>query len=171
MLNNELKNRNLPCLLTLSNGEKVTDIASWEIRRAEILESLQTEMYGRLPQKPKSIKFEEISNDDFFCAGKANLKKIMITCELENGTFSFPVSYTPVVAHDSKLGSIQDARKHIKSLSQTKRIAYHHLLGYVHLWDVYGVISFKRGEELLRMAYGILSETDASVKAEGRDYL
>lgn len=51
-------------------------------------------MYGRLPKKPTSIKFEEISNDDFFCAGKANLKKIMITCELENGTFSFPVSYT-----------------------------------------------------------------------------
>lgn len=70
MLNAELKSRNLPDILTFSNGERVTDVASWEKRRSEILEELQNEMYGRLPEKPKSIKFEEISNDDFFCAGK-----------------------------------------------------------------------------------------------------
>lgn len=94
MLNTELKNRNIPCVLSFPNGEKITDVASWEKRRVEILEELQNEMYGRIPQKPKSIKFEEVSNDDFFCAGKANLRKINITCELENGTFTFPVSYT-----------------------------------------------------------------------------
>ena len=81
-MENLLKQRNLPPLKS----------------REEMLDILLREQYGYLPEKPRKVtfsaayiekKFRMTSN---FCEGKATYKRIMITSETENGSFSFPVS-------------------------------------------------------------------------------
>lgn len=94
MLNDELKIRNLPELLTFANGEKVKNTEDWEKRREELLRDLQSELYGNLPEEPKEISFETERCEETFCAGKADLKKVNITCVLENGSYTFPVYCT-----------------------------------------------------------------------------
>lgn len=72
----ELKSRNLPELPQ---------------NREEILQILQREEYGFLPQAPLSLRFEErnvIKKD--FAAGKASLKEITAYCTLPGGELSFP---------------------------------------------------------------------------------
>lgn len=94
MIAKELQKRNLPDILSFKNGEKITTIKDWEIQKEELKKEFQREMYGKIPAAPKSIRFEEISKDEYFCAGKTVLRKVNIICELENGEFSFPVYCT-----------------------------------------------------------------------------
>ncbi|TFG44588.1 MAG: hypothetical protein E4H43_00130, partial [Bacteroidia bacterium] len=48
----------LPDLLTLKNGKKVTTPDTWwKLRRPEILEDMEKEVYGRLPKKIPSVKW------------------------------------------------------------------------------------------------------------------
>ena len=49
MLQEELKKRGIPDLLTFENGEKVT-AETWPRRREEILRVLKSELYGELPE-------------------------------------------------------------------------------------------------------------------------
>ena len=62
--------------------------------KAEMLELLLREEYGYLPPAPRSVRYETVSRDDRFCAGKASLIRLRVTCETEQGSFSFPVAYT-----------------------------------------------------------------------------
>lgn len=62
--------------------------------KAEMLELLLHEEYGYLPPAPKSVGYEIVSRDDKFCASKASLIKLRVTCETEQGAFSFPVAYS-----------------------------------------------------------------------------
>lgn len=75
MLNDALKKRNLPDLLP----------------REEMLSIMQEQVYGRLPEKPEALSFEDegkiISN---FCAGKAECRRIMAKVRLGGKEFSFP---------------------------------------------------------------------------------
>jgi len=49
----------LPDILTLKNGKKVTTAdAWWKVRRPEIVEGLENEMYGRLPKNIPVVKWE-----------------------------------------------------------------------------------------------------------------
>ena len=79
MLNEILRERNIPELKT----------------REEMLDILQKEEYGYMPQKPDKITFnvtEEIVRN--FCAGKAILNKVEITSYIGDKTFTFPVYVT-----------------------------------------------------------------------------
>ena len=70
-----LKERNLPKLLS----------------RNEMLNILFEEEYGYLPEKPTNIKWEVEENTvKRFCAGKAVLNKITMTCDVGERSFSFP---------------------------------------------------------------------------------
>lgn len=76
MLFEELKRRKIPKLLS----------------REEMLEILQREEYGYIPDKPQNIRWEidesyVISN---FCAGKATVQKIYAVCTIDGKEFSFP---------------------------------------------------------------------------------
>lgn len=69
------KERNLPKLLS----------------RNEMLNVLFEEEYGYLPQKPTNSSWKAEENTvGNFCAGKAVLNKITMTCELGEKIFSFP---------------------------------------------------------------------------------
>jgi sialate O-acetylesterase len=56
----------LPDLLTLNNGKKVTTSEIWwKQRRPEIMEDLEKEVYGRLPKKVPEVKWKvDISEND-----------------------------------------------------------------------------------------------------------
>lgn len=74
MLKQILDDRKLPALLS----------------REEMLDILQTEEYGYIPNKPEKLEFTE---EDFlpnFCAGKAVCKKITANCVINGKEFSFP---------------------------------------------------------------------------------
>ena len=64
-----------------------------KLTKAEIMEILECEEYGRIPPPPISVRGEVIKRESF-CAGKAWLETVTITCETENGPFSFPVLLT-----------------------------------------------------------------------------
>lgn len=75
MMQKMLAERNLPPLL----------------RREEMRDILQREVYGFLPEKPDRVSWTVEENViKKFCAGKAVLNKITITCQLGEKTFSFP---------------------------------------------------------------------------------
>jgi len=59
-----------------------------------ILELLLREEYGFLPPAPLSVTAEEVSRNVRFCAGKAELITLKLTCSGQFGEFSFPVCYT-----------------------------------------------------------------------------
>ena len=51
------------------------------------------EEYGYLPARPYKVDASEVACDRKFCAGKALLKTLKLTCFAEWGEFSFPVYY------------------------------------------------------------------------------
>lgn len=61
--------------------------------REEMLDIMQREVYGYLPPKPDKIEFKISDNQNpFFCAGKAELRKVEITCQINGQDFTFPVT-------------------------------------------------------------------------------
>lgn len=79
MLKEILKDRRVPDLLT----------------REEMLDILQREEYGYIPQRPDEVTFE-VKNSFIpaFCAGKAKSKRVTITCKIGEKSFSFPMHAT-----------------------------------------------------------------------------
>jgi len=63
------------------------------MKKKEIVDLLLKEEYGRLPSAPYSVTAEIESRDQKFCAGKADLQTLRLTCKAEWGEFSFPVYY------------------------------------------------------------------------------
>ena len=51
---------NLPDALTLKNGRKVTDAATWRTRRAEIIEDFEREIYGRRPANLPKVSWQVV---------------------------------------------------------------------------------------------------------------
>ncbi len=86
------------------------------LSKAEMLDILQAEEYGYLPPKPEAIRFELISEDEIFCAGKAPLKKILAHTVINGKAFSFPFSTVipvgtgpfPVIIHINFRDTVPD---------------------------------------------------------------
>jgi len=91
MINELLKKRRLPELLTFNDGRRAESAADWQARRAEIKEIIQREGYGFLPPAPDFIRAEVLDADGHFCAGKVTLSKVRLTVGLNGGEFAFPV--------------------------------------------------------------------------------
>ena len=72
-----MKDMNLP---TLVGKEK-----------SELLELLLQEEYGYLPPASRNVRVEVLKTDEKFCAGKAILQKLALTCDAPLGEFTFPV--------------------------------------------------------------------------------
>jgi hypothetical protein len=53
---------NLPDPLVAKNGQKVTTVAQWNKRRAELLEDFQREVYGRTPKNIPKVTWEVVSS-------------------------------------------------------------------------------------------------------------
>ena len=60
--------------------------------REKMLDTLLREEYGYLPPKPTEMTWEVKENYvRNFCAGKADMRRVDITCRMERGDFTFPV--------------------------------------------------------------------------------
>ena len=51
----------LPELMTMKNGKKVTTAGQWKVRRAEIIEDFEREVYGRIPKQVPKVSWEVTS--------------------------------------------------------------------------------------------------------------
>src|SRR5215471_11612739 len=54
---------NLPDLLTLKDGRKVTSPALWKRRRAELVEDFEREVYGRIPKNVPRVTWTVVATD------------------------------------------------------------------------------------------------------------
>jgi hypothetical protein len=80
----------LPDMFRLASGSSVRTTADWEQRRrAELLELFSAEIYGYAPSKPNSLTFKTVESDPKAMGGKATLKRIAITFQLNGDSFTF----------------------------------------------------------------------------------
>ena len=81
----------LPDLFTFAaaGGGKATDPATWETRRAELLELFRGEVYGFAPPRPDTLAFRVIRSDPRAMEGRATLKQVAISLQLGGETFAF----------------------------------------------------------------------------------
>ncbi len=68
----------LPDPLVMSDGQRVTDAATWRKRRAEILGLFEKCVYGRSPGRPEKMKFEVRSIARDALGGKATRKEVTV---------------------------------------------------------------------------------------------
>jgi pimeloyl-ACP methyl ester carboxylesterase len=75
-------------------GSHEPSTKNWEEkRRAEVLEVMTREMFGRAPtEKPNAVTFKALGPDKTVYDGQAILKKILISYESPSGKASFPVT-------------------------------------------------------------------------------
>ena len=74
----------LPDPLVFKNGSKVNDKELWRIRRAEIMDLFEQEVYGISPEWKGKLTSAEISDDNKIIDGKAVRKEIKITLTNQN---------------------------------------------------------------------------------------
>lgn len=92
MLEKEIEELKLPNLFEFNNGNKVKTVEDWKIRREEIKEILCKEEYGDLVKnKHFPISSEIVLEDDKYCGAKFVYREVMLTINLENEKFSFPL--------------------------------------------------------------------------------
>ena len=54
----------LPDALTTLNGKKVKTVKQWEkIRRPELINLFETEMFGKMPGRPADLHFKVLNED------------------------------------------------------------------------------------------------------------
>jgi arylsulfatase A-like enzyme len=80
----------LPDVFTLISGEKVTTSAAWEQqRRGELLDLFRRQVYGFAPPKPETLAFHVVESDPKAMGGKATLKRVAISFQLQGEPFTF----------------------------------------------------------------------------------
>ncbi len=80
----------LPDLFTLASGGKVTTSAVWEQqRRGELLDLFRRHVYGYAPPKPETLSFRVVESDPKAMDGKATLKRVAISFNLQGEPFTF----------------------------------------------------------------------------------
>ena len=69
----------IPEVLTCTNGQKVTDIQTWENkRRPEILKMIEQLQFGQCPEKPDDMSFNVFETDTAALKGTAIRKQLTI---------------------------------------------------------------------------------------------
>ncbi len=93
MVEDILKQRKRPSLLTFKNGKGVKTKKGFEGRRRELKEILQREVFGLLPPPPKHLFIEKAGEEGaHFLAGFATCKKLLFHCEINGADAIFPVT-------------------------------------------------------------------------------
>ncbi|MES2776063.1 MAG: acetylxylan esterase [Bacteroidota bacterium] len=72
-------NYTLPDLLTLNNGDKITDARSWtQQRRPELVKLVESIQYGKMPGRPADMYFEVTDKGTPAFNGKATRKQVSV---------------------------------------------------------------------------------------------
>ena len=92
----KIKPYTLPDPLQFKDGRKVTSAAQWPARRAELLETISTEMFGHMPKEPVELTADKPEIKEDALGGLARRK--IVTLHLKRNGKSLPVQlliYTP----------------------------------------------------------------------------
>ena len=69
----------LPDVLILNSGDKVTTVEEWKnIRRPEILSLFESEVYGKVPETEIKVSYEILESAEHILDGTANRKQVRI---------------------------------------------------------------------------------------------
>jgi len=78
----DLASLELPDPLTCLDGTPVRDAASWRAkRRPEIMALLQSQLYGRAPGPPETLRWEILETDDTALGGTARRRQVRLIVE------------------------------------------------------------------------------------------
>lgn len=78
----------LPDILTMKDGKKVTTPDMWKARRAEIIEDYEREVYGRIPKNVPSVKWEvKVVDREFIVPGFIPVVAKQIVGHVDNSTY------------------------------------------------------------------------------------
>ncbi len=69
---------NLSDVMKLASGEQVTTSEQWQTRRAEIVELLESEVYGRVPANVPGVKWEVRETREIEAGGKPAIQKHIV---------------------------------------------------------------------------------------------
>lgn len=107
---NELPNRpEMPDVLTMNNGKKVTTAAQWKLRRAQVRQILEYYAVGQAPPPPGNVKGHEVRSE-LVMNGKVKYRLVHLTfgpkqrLSLDIGIFT-PAGIGPVPAVITPSGS------------------------------------------------------------------
>ena len=92
LITDALKGRNIPDLMTALSGEAVTDEKSFLLRREELKEIVQKNIYGYIPKKPDAMTVDSEIKYPNFAAGKAKRVELTFNVTVDGVTKSFPVT-------------------------------------------------------------------------------
>ncbi len=95
---------NLPDVLTLKNGQKVTTPAMWQVRRKEILEDFDREVLGRVPANVPKVTWNVIRTVETTVAGHPIVGK-QLEGHVDNSAYpaiDVDIQMTLVVPKDAK---------------------------------------------------------------------
>jgi lysophospholipase L1-like esterase len=95
---------NLPDVLTLRSGRRVTTRAQWARRRAELIEDFEREVYGRIPAGVPTVTWRVASTDTGTIAGRPVLATQLVGHVDDSGhpARSLDIPATLVVPADAK---------------------------------------------------------------------
>jgi len=94
----------LPDVLTLKNGKKVTTAAEWPARRAEIVEDFEREVYGRIPASVPTVSWS-VTETDTGTIGGRRVVGTQLVGHVDNRAFpaiTVDIPLTIVVPADAK---------------------------------------------------------------------
>lgn len=78
-----------PEILKFENGTPVKSVEDFRARREEILNILRRELYGVSPAAPEKVNGKILSVNSKCCSGHADLERIELSFDTDNGPFSF----------------------------------------------------------------------------------
>ena len=91
MIAQQLHIRNLPDLMRLNNSQPLTP-ETWQMRKAELIDSLSRNLFGYTPAAPKSVRAEKIGDYRYHAfAGKAIAELFNLSFDTPGGEFTFPI--------------------------------------------------------------------------------
>ena len=82
----------LPDALLMKDGRRVTSLAEWPARRAELVELFTSQVYGRAPGLPEHLDFTVVEDNPTAIGGTATLRRIAIKSTQAGRVHSFEVS-------------------------------------------------------------------------------
>jgi hypothetical protein len=94
----------LPDVLTLKNGTRVTAAAQWAARRAEIVEDFEREVYGRIPSNTPKVTWTVTETDTGIIGGRRVIGK-QVVGHVDNSAYAsinVDIPLTVVIPADAK---------------------------------------------------------------------
>jgi hypothetical protein len=86
----------LPDALTTLKGKKVKNVRQWEkVRRPELLNLFETEMFGKMPGRPADMHFKVLSEDKNALDGAATRKEVAMYFDKEESHSVVLLMYIP----------------------------------------------------------------------------